>query len=251
MGFWQNVIDAIKSADVVLFVMDARMPELSGNIDLEKQLKNSNKKIIKVFNKVDLISQRKYEELKRNYKGAFLISVAHKTNIERLRIELKKIAKNLKVEKLDVGIVGYPNVGKSALTNILTRRAKAKIASMAGTTTGLMWASSNSFRILDSPGVIPFGDDEVKLGVLGARSPEKIKELEDVAVAVVQLFLENNISDLENFYRVNLKEIDNGYDILMEIGKEKKLLRKGGVIDENRTFKMVILDWQQGKLKIK
>lgn len=241
---------AIKNADVVLFLMDARMPELSGNKDLEKKLRDSKKDVLKVFNKSDLISKKRLRDLRREYSGAFFVSVNGKKGIEKLRIELRKISKKLRVDKLEVGIVGYPNVGKSALTNVLSRAAKTQVSSKAGTTTGLQWASSSTLKILDSPGVIPFEDDEVKLGVLGAKNPEKLKEPERVAIAIVRLFLDNDFSDFEKFYGVKIRDKEDEYEIMMEIGKAKKLLMKGGVVDEQRVFFMIIRDWQKGKLRI-
>ncbi|MBU0760060.1 MAG: hypothetical protein KJ858_00045, partial [Nanoarchaeota archaeon] len=57
MGHWPTVMRAIKDADVVIFILDARMPELSRNKDLEKKLADSKKEIFLVFNKIDLISE--------------------------------------------------------------------------------------------------------------------------------------------------------------------------------------------------
>jgi len=240
---------AIKDADIVLFIMDARMPEISENKDLEEKLGKTGKEFLRIFNKVDLISRKRWEILKKENKAAFFISVNKKIGISRLRLELQKLSKRLKVEKLEVGVVGYPNVGKSAIANILSRGAKSKVSAKAGTTTGLQWASSNTLKILDSPGVIPFGDDEVKLGLLGAKNPEKLKDPESVAVAIVKLFLDNDFSDFEDFYGIKIESRDE-YEILMEIGKAKGLMKKGGVVDENRVYLKVIRDWQNGKLKL-
>jgi len=241
-------MSAIKSADVVLFVMDARMPELSGNKDLEEKFESSEKKVLRVFNKSDLISKKRLAALENKYLNSFFVSVKGKLGIEKLRIALRKISKELKVGKLEVGIVGYPNVGKSALTNVLSRGSKTQVSSKAGTTKGLQWASSSSLKILDSPGVIPYEDDEVKLGVLGAKNPEKLKDPESVAVAIVRLFLDNDFSNIEKYYGVKIQ--DDEYEILIDIGREKKLLKKGGVVDEQRVFFMIIRDWQNGKLKL-
>jgi len=173
MGYWPAVMQTIKNADVVIFVLDARMPEISRNKDLEQKLNGSRKEVL-VFNKIDLISPTNLRKLQRENKGCFFVSSQNRKGISQLRLKLQMLTKSLKVENLEVGMVGYPNVGKSALTNVLTRAAKAKVSSKAGTTTGLQWIGGTKIKILDSPGAIPFDDDEVKLGILGAKNPEKL-----------------------------------------------------------------------------
>ena len=241
---------AIKDADVILFILDARMPDLSRNKDLEKKLKNSGKAVLVAFNKIDLISSQKLKNLREKYPGNFFISVTEKKGVKELRVELMKLSKKIKVDKLEVGIVGYPNVGKSALTNLLSRAAKTKVSSKAGTTTSLQWASSSSFKILDSPGVVPFEDDEVKLGILGAKNPEKLKDPERVAIEIIKICLRNNEVEFRKHYGIGSEESDE-YEILIKIGESKKLLKKKGIVDEKRASMMIIRDWQSGKLSRK
>ena len=240
---------AIKDADIVLFVLDARMPEFSRNRDLESKLEESNKEFLLVFNKIDLISKEALEKLKSQNKDAFFVSSDKNIDINRLRLALQIKAKKSHYEKLEIGIVGYPNVGKSALTNVLSRSAKTQVSSKAGTTKGNQWASSNQFRIVDSPGVIPFEDDEAKLGILGAKNPEKLKNPELVATEIIKIFLNLNPEKLEQFYAFKIKEVDE-YEVMLQIGCAKKLLKKGGLVEENRTSMMIIRDWQTGKLKL-
>ena len=248
MGYWSAVMQTIKNADVVIFILDARMPEISRNKDLEKKLKKSRKEILIVFNKIDLIPLIKLKKLKKGNKGCFFVSTLNREGIGYLRFELQKLTKSLKVEKIEVGIVGYPNVGKSALANVLTRASKAKVSSKAGTTKSPQWLGGSKIKILDSPGVIPFEDDEVKLGILGAKNPEKIKNPELVSLKIIDLFLENTTKNLESLYKLKILKNDDSYEIFVKIGKARKLLKKGGVVDEQRTALLIIKDWQTGKL---
>ncbi|MFH1289912.1 MAG: GTPase [Nanoarchaeota archaeon] len=247
MGHWPTAMRAIKDADVVIFILDARMPDLSRNRDLEQKLRNSKKEIFIVFNKIDLISKEALNKLKAQHKGAFFTSEKTK-DVNKLRMALQIKAKKLNL-KLEVGIVGYPNVGKSAVTNALSRSAKTKVSSKAGTTTGAQWASSTNFKIIDSPGVIPFEDDEVKLGILGAKNPEKLKDPEAVATKIIEIFTNSSPKKLEEFYNFKIEDYDS-YEILLRIGRTKGLLKKGNMVEENRTSQMIIRDWQTGKLRI-
>jgi ribosome biogenesis GTPase A len=248
MGFWPAVMQTIKNADIVIFILDARLPEISRNTDLEKKLKESKKRFLTVFNKIDLISQAKLRKLQIENKGSFFVSTLTKKGMNNLRFELQKLTKALKLNVLEVGVVGYPNVGKSALTNILTRASKAKVSSKAGTTTGLQWISGVKIKVLDSPGVIPFEDDEVKLGILGAKNPEKLKDPEKVAIKIIELCLENSTENLQVLYKIKILEGDDPYDLFNKIGESRNLLLKGGIIDELRCSLTIIKDWQKGKL---
>ena len=250
MGYWPAAMQAIKNADVVIFVLDARMPEISRNKDLEKKLKESGKEVLIVFNKIDLISSNKIRNLQRDNKNCFLVSTTSKNGISSLRLKLQKLGKALNVENLEVGMVGYPNVGKSALTNVLIRSAKTKVSSKAGTTKGLQWAGGSKIKILDSPGVIPFEDDEVKLGILGAKNPEKMKNPELVAIKIIDLFMKEGTKNLELKYKIKINEEDDNYDIFVKIGESRSPLKKGGIIDETFTAMLIIKDWQIGKLTI-
>lgn len=247
MGHWTAAMKAIKDADIVLFILDARMPLVSRNKDLESKLEDSGKEFLLVFNKTDLISKEALSKLKKDNPKAFFTSDKPK-DVSKLRLALQIKAKKRKV-KLEVGIVGYPNVGKSALTNTLSRASKTKVSSRAGTTVEIQWASSNAFKIIDSPGVIPYEDDEVKLGILGAKNPEKLKEPESVATTIIKLIIDHNPKKLEDFYKFKIENKDE-YEILLQIGKAKNLLKKGGLVEEHRTAMMIIKDWQTGKLRI-
>lgn len=247
MGYWQRVIEVIKQADVILFVLDARMPQISHNKEIQIRIDEAKKKSFIIFNKTDLISKKALDKLRKENKKAFFTSVNSKPNVSKLRIAIQKEAKKVE-EKLSVGIVGYPNVGKSAITNALLRQGKTKVSSKAGTTMGTQWASNNVFKMIDSPGVIPFEDDEVKLGVLGARNPEKLKNPDIVASAIIKLFLDSDIGALEKSYTFKIEGTDE-YEILLQIGKAKNLLSRGGLPDERRTAYMIIRDWQKGKLR--
>lgn len=250
MGFWTNVGELIRAVDIVVEVIDARMPELSRNRDAEVLIKKNRKKLVKVFNKIDLITDSSLKDLKKDYKDVFFVSVKTGRGMSEFRKGLRILAKRLDLENPKVGFVGYPNAGKSSLINLFIRKAKTVVSKKAGTTRGIQWVVFSNFKILDSPGVIPNSEwNEVRLALINAKNVGKLKNPEKVALGIIQLFLDKESEGLSQRYGVDIKGLKS-WEILEEIGKSKGLLKKGGEIDENRTILMIINDWQQGRLKL-
>jgi len=249
MGFWPVVKRVIKDSDIILVVLDARMPELSRNKALEGMMRRHRKKKIYVINKRDLVSEEHIRGLKKDYPGAIFVSGSKNIGMSKLRETVLIAAKRLGLKDPMIGVVGYPNVGKSAIINALAKGARAKVSRLAGTTKGIQWIKAGSLRILDSPGVVPFGDSEVKLGLLGAKNPEKIKNVHKIIFKLIGIFLERNRGALERRYNVDLTGKDEE-ESLLEIGRKRGFLQKGGIVDERRTTLQIIRDWQSGTLGI-
>jgi len=250
MTYWGIVKDIVRKADVIVVVMDARMPELSRNEQLEEMIISMRKKMFMAFNKIDLVSKEHLEFLRKRYQRAFFISGTKNLGINKLRIAIMIAAKRRGIENTKVGVVGYPNVGKSAIINALAHRAKALMSAIAGTTKGVQIVNAGRFKVLDSPGVFPYEDDEVKLGVLAAKNPERLKNPSLVASEIIKIFLVSNKKALEDFYKIKIENNGDSYEILLQIGQERKFLLKGGITDEHRTAMQIVRDWQTGKLKI-
>src|SRR3989344_5597003 len=122
MGFWPIVIKVIRESDILLGVQDVRLPEISQNEALEKILRANGKLFVRVFTKIDLVSEKFLEHVKSNYKDAFFVSGTKNIGISELKIQLLIMAKRAKIENPRIGVVGYPNLGKSAIINALTKR---------------------------------------------------------------------------------------------------------------------------------
>lgn len=248
MGFWPVVKKVVYESDIILLILDARMPELSRNKALERILEINNKEFIVVFNKIDLVSEEYLNKVRDENKQAFFVSGTNNIGISRLKTAIMILAKRKGIEYPRIGVVGYPNVGKSAIINAIAKRARTKISKHAGTTKGIQWVKAGSLYILDSPGVIPFEDRETLLGVIGAKDPEKIKNVYKVAVEIVRMLFNYNRKILEDEYKIEIGE--DYWDVFEQIGKKRGFLLKGGVIDENRTSMQIVRDWQRGKLKL-
>ena len=252
MNYWGIVKKIIMRADMVVVVLDARMPELSRNEDVESIVIKSKKKLFLAFNKIDLVSKEHFAFLKKRYQHAFFVSGSNNIGINRLRTAILIAAKREGIEKPIVGVVGYPNVGKSAIINALAHRAKALVSATAGTTRGVQIVKAGTLHILDSPGVFPYGTDETRLGILAAKNPEQIKNPELVACRIIEMILESNRNALEDFYNIKIEEESgwDSYEIMLQIGQQRRMLMKGGITDEHRTAIQIIRDWQTGKLQL-
>ena len=249
MGFWPIVLNVLRNSDVVLLLVDARMPEISRNSEIIDKVEGMRgKRIVIVFNKSDLVGRKEIEKLKKEYPNAFFISATKKTGVKNLKSILDNMAENWNRNSLRVGLVGYPNIGKSTLINLLAPNAKAKVSSMSGTTKKTQWVRAGKLRIMDSPGIIPFGDRKVQVGMTAAKDPHKIKNPEKVAIRIIEFLMRKEGNLLKKYYNA---VGNDAYETFEDIGRKKGFLIKGGNIDENRIAIKVIDDWQKGKIKLK
>lgn len=250
MGFWPLTRRVVKDSDIVLLVIDVRMPDMSRNRELERIASLYRKKLVYVFNKIDLVSESYLKNIRIKHDGGFFVSGTKNMGINYLKRGLMIMAKKIGIKEPRIGVVGYPNVGKSAIINALAKRAKAKVSFIAGTTKGIQLIRAGSLLILDSPGVIPYGDSSIMLGVMAAKNPEKIRNMEKVAFETIKMLINYDKTILEREYEIEISE-DKDYDIILEdIGRKKGFLLKGGIIDVHRAALLVIRDWQKGKFRL-
>ena len=251
-GFWRIIDNVIYQSDILLEVVDARMPDLTRNKNVENKIQRERKTFILVLNKSDLITKNMRTDFLKNSKSKEVVFVSCK---KRMGITaLKKVIFNLSrkkryLDKTRVGVVGYPNTGKSSIINSLTGRSAAKTSPIAGLTRGIQWIrGEGNLMFLDTPGVMPLDEkDETEQALMSARDPNKLENPDLAAMKIIQLFLDNNRKGLEKFYGVKV-ETDDTLEILLEIGKKRNFLLKGGKIDEGRTALTIIRDWQRGNL---
>ncbi|MFH1585195.1 MAG: GTPase [archaeon] len=240
----------IDDSDIILEILDARFPKEMKNKDVEELIKNKGKKIIYVLNKSDLTRKRDQRLNPRVF-----VSCKNKKGIAELRNKIKaeatKIQKTGEQDHISVGVIGYPNTGKSSLINLLIGRSSAKTGAEAGFTKGIQKLRlTKDICLLDSPGVIPAGDysmtseDKIAQYVkVGGKSYNQVKNPETALNEIAK----SNKKELEKFYGIQFEDAE---DLIEKIGKKKSFLTKGGEVDSDRTARLILKDWQSGDIRV-
>jgi len=238
-AYWQTVRNVIRDSDIVIYLLDARFAEESRNRDVERLIKISGKKVIFAFTKYDLTVGSRIN-LPYDLKPFVMVSAKDFHGIRKLKLIIILEAKKRKIKRPIVGVIGYPNVGKSSLINALTGRGSAATSSQPGHTKGKQYISAGKFLLIDTPGVIPlkekFGFKHIQLAAI----PSSI----DADVAALKL-LEENPGAAESYFGIAVQE--DKEETLKEIAIKKALLLKGGVADVNRAAKLILKLYQEGK----
>ncbi|MBS3098723.1 50S ribosome-binding GTPase [Candidatus Pacearchaeota archaeon] len=245
--------EVISQSDIVLEILDSRFIDKTRNRELEQEVKSSGKKLIFILNKADLIdiNDLKFNKDLNELKPYVLFSSKNKIGRKRLREIINIEASRIKFPKARVGLIGYPNTGKSSIINVLSGGKKTRTSSQAGFTTSIQKIRfNNKVIILDSPGVIPNreetsidAEDVKEQSEMGAKNLEKVKNPD----IVVHMLMRENPGVFDNFYKT---ESDGDSEILIEnLGKKWKILKKRGIVDTDKTARKILKDWQSGKFR--
>ncbi len=245
MAFWNIVNDVIKNADILIEVLDARFPDLSRNEEIEQKIIRSEKKLLIVVNKCDLVNKEKAEEIKKKLRKVaptvFISSTKH-LGTTFLRENIMKLSKG---HQIRVGVLGYPNTGKSSLINALRGRQAAKTSSMSGYTKFKQAVRvSKKILMLDTPGVYSSDKkDKANLFLFSAVDHTKLKHPESVAFTLLDNFKER----ICKHYEI---EDDKDQEVILEnLAKRINKFKKGGIPDTFSAAKELLKDWQMNKIK--
>lgn len=255
----REVAEKLKLVDIVLEIVDARLPMSSRNPMLDQLIQQKPRLVL--LNKADLADPiqtdnwQKYFEnqgyacLKINAnqgKGIKAISTKSKEMLAE-KIERQK-ARGMRPRPIRAMCIGIPNVGKSTLLNRLANKNMAKTGNMPGVTKGQQWLkSSKDFELLDTPGILwpKFEDEQIgkKLALTGAIK-DTLLNMDDLALFGLDFFKKHYPSQLQDRYQLSDEEILlSAVDILLLITK-----KRGFKDDYERGSQMIVQEIRDGRL---
>lgn len=253
----------ISLVDVVIELLDARIPYSSKNPDIDELAKNKYR--IVVMNKCDLADEKstaiwtKYFE-EKGFK-VVLVNAIKGTGISEVTNAAKELMKE-KIEKQKARgrifvpirsmIAGIPNVGKSTFINKYVGKTTAKTGDKPGVTRGKQWIRiKKDFELLDTPGILwpKFEDKEVglKLAFTGAINDD-ILDIQTMGVEFINLIMSVDADCIRKRYNIEFDSIDEPHEILAKIGEKRGFKIRGGEVDLERTAKILMDEFRGGKL---
>jgi len=245
----RKVIDA---SDILLEVLDARFLQETRNSEVESYILKQGKKIIYILNKSDLVDTKEVKKkiVLLNLYPYVLISCKNRQGSNDLRKRIKIEAKKIEGYKLiQVGIIGYPNTGKSSLINFLTG-SRLGTAASAGFTKGLHKVKlAEGILLLDTPGIIPDKEnsamsnkDLIKHAKINVRDWDKVKSPDIIVFSLFKQYPEA----IEKYYSIKPDDFES---FIEKLGRKNNFLSKNNQVDLDRTCRKVLRDWQEGRIK--
>ena len=253
----------IKLVDVVVEMLDARIPRSSTNPMLQNVL-GAKPKVI-ALNKIDMADTAKtelwLEKLKHSGLPVCKIDCATGKGVKQLisAIQLaakpvidKWLEKGVRNRPVRVMIVGIPNVGKSTLINRLVGKNKVMAADKPGVTRGQQWVTiAKGLELLDTPGVLwpKFEDPSVgfALAATGAIK-EDVFDRQDAVQLLLDFLLQKYPEELASKYAVTMEEGETAQSVMAKIATARGCLKAGGMLDLDKVDQLVLRDFRSGRL---
>ncbi len=246
-NFWKIVNDVINDADILLMILDARLIDETRNNEIETKVLKSGKPLIYVLTKCDLVDKNFVEKYKKILIPSVFVSATEHLGTTKLRDRILIEAKRAYYEKkcVTVGVLGYPNVGKSSLINAMKGKHAAGTSITSGYTKGIQKVRIDKrIMLLDTPGVIPYKEHaRLKHQLIGTIDFAKARQPDLAVIALMERFP----GRIETFYGV--KENEDVDEVIESIAKKRNILKKGGGPDADRMARMILKDWQKGIIK--
>ena len=261
-----DIKDSLKLIDIVVEILDSRIPKSSSNNSIN-EFSNNKKKIV-VLNKIDLADEKQTLKWKKYFESQDITVVLtdsnNKNNIKQLLDTIRKVGatlekyknKSIEVKPIyRVLIVGIPNVGKSTIINKLSNKQSANVGNRPGVTTKKQWIRLGSdIELLDTPGLLwPKLDEDnagVKLALTG-NIKQEILDVENLANEGIKIIMQNEKSLMLLKEKYNLTEEDlklESYEVLELIGRKRGCIAKGNEVDFEKVSKLFLDELKNGKI---
>ena len=270
----KQIIEDLKLIDVVVEIIDARIPIAGRNPEIENHIKDKER--LMVLNKYDLADEKEnkkwIEYFKSNGIEAVLVNSNSGDGINSAINKIETIYKKIEQKFSDRGrvgksirvmILGIPNVGKSSFINRISKKNSAVVGNKPGVTRQKQWIRiNNNIELLDTPGVLwpKFESEEVALNLAytGTIKDEIIQTIE-VGFSLLKILINNYRENLEERYKLDketideilstdLEENEKALEIMHLIGKKRGAIVSGGNIDEEKVAKIILDDFRSGKI---
>ncbi len=249
--------------DAVAEIVDARIPESSRNPDLGSIIEGKPR--IVVLNKCDAADQELTQKwlswYSRHGVAAFAADCRTGKGLQSFAPTVKNVlseliekyeSKGMKGRAVHLMVVGIPNVGKSSFINRLAGQKKAKVEDRPGVTKEKQWIRINGdIELLDMPGVLwpKFDDMSVgeKLAFTGAVKDDVV-DTEALACRLLYVLSDMYSERISERYKIEVSKGEDGYELLLKVGKARGMLVSGGEINTERAAAAVLDEYRSGKL---
>ena len=251
----------IKLIDLIIELVDARIPISSRNPDIDELGKHKSRLIL--MNKADL-ADAKRTEIWNSYfksKGYFVVCIdaRSKTGMKLIQNEIMEACKEkmerdrrrgIKNRPVRAMVVGIPNVGKSTFINTFAGKACTKTGNKPGVTKGKQWIRLNkNVELLDTPGILwpKFEDQRVGLylALIGSIKDE-ILNIDELSLELIQILTEKYPGVLKERYDV--EESQTPAELLGEIARNRNCIKKGNEIDYSKAAVLLLDEFRSGRL---
>ena len=264
----REIQEDLKLIDVVIELLDARIPLASRNPDFDNIIRN--KKRIIILNKSDLSNETENQRWIDYFKSKGIPALAVDSNsgkgVNKVPKEIEKIMqddiqrmqeKGIVRKTIRVMILGIPNVGKSSFINRISKKTTMEVANRPGVTRQKQWIRiDNQIELLDTPGVLwPKFDEEtgLKLAYTGSIKDDILDRV-DVAYNLTKILVNKHRKLLQERYKISdeefeslMKEENYALEFMYAIGKKRGALISGGEIDLERVSGIILDDYRSGR----
>lgn len=251
----------IKLIDIIIELVDARVPLSSRNPDIDELGKNKSRLIL--LNKADLADERQNDAWKKYFeqKGFYVVKVDSRNGAgmkaiqnviqeackEKIERDRRRGIKNRPIRGM---VVGIPNVGKSTFINTFAGKACAKTGNKPGVTKGKQWIRLNkNVELLDTPGILwpKFEDQQVgiRLAFVGSIKDD-ILNMEELALMLLEYLKEKYPGILQGRYGID--ELGSPLELLEAIARVRGCIKKGEELDYSKVSLLIFDDFRGGKL---